>query len=71
MDIQLANESSGVDAALAIYAAYKLRCIFLSGNLDDATQPGGPPVPANRLPGKTDLPVQLLWALGKAESVLA
>ena len=40
MDIRLAQGSSGIDAARELYAQQALRCIFLSGNLDDATTVG-------------------------------
>ena len=38
MDIRLARGTSGIDAACEIYSSQGLRCIFLSGNLDDATR---------------------------------
>ncbi len=38
MEIRFANESSGIEAARAIHAAHGLRCIFLSGNLDETTR---------------------------------
>jgi len=38
MDVRLANGSSGIDAAREIHARYRLRCIFLSGTLDEPTR---------------------------------
>lgn len=38
MDIRLAQGSSGIGAAREIYAQLSLRCVFLSGNLDEATR---------------------------------
>jgi two-component system, response regulator PdtaR len=38
IDIRLAFESSGIDAARELHARYRLRCIFLSANLDEATR---------------------------------
>jgi len=38
MDIRLANGSSGIHAAREIHAVHGLRCIFLSGNLDEQTR---------------------------------
>jgi two-component system, response regulator PdtaR len=38
MDIRLAGGTNGIDAAREIYSRQRLRCIFLSGNLDDPTR---------------------------------
>ena len=38
MDIHLARGSSGIAAACKIHDLYGIRCIFLSGNLDEAAQ---------------------------------
>jgi two-component system, response regulator PdtaR len=38
MDIRLAKGSSGVDAARELYVRQGLRCIFVSGNLDERTR---------------------------------
>ena len=37
MDIQLANHTSGIDAARELYWRYNVRSIFLSANLDSVT----------------------------------
>ena len=71
VDIRLAHGSSGVDAARAIYAQHKLRCIFLSGNLDEATQHAVRACEPIAFLGKPILPVQLQWALQKAENARA
>jgi CheY-like chemotaxis protein len=38
MEIRLAGGSSGIEAAREIHASHGLRCIFLSGNLDETTR---------------------------------
>lgn len=38
MDVRLARGSSGIDAARRMFEGWRLRCIFLSGNLDPATR---------------------------------
>ena len=38
MDLRLAKGSSGVDAARALYERHALRCIIVSGNLDEPTR---------------------------------
>src|SRR5947207_1766691 len=38
MDIHLARGSSGIVAACTMHDLYGTRCIFLSGNLDEAAQ---------------------------------
>ena len=66
MDIRLANGSSGIDAAREIHARYRLRCIFLSGNLDEATRAAVAACePIDFLP-KPVMPVVLRRALEKA-----
>ena len=37
MDIQLANQTSGIDAARELYWRYNVRSIFLSANLNSVT----------------------------------
>lgn len=38
MDLRLARGSSGMDAARRMYETWRLRCVFLSGNLNPATR---------------------------------
>ncbi len=38
MDLRLARGSSGIDASRWLYDTLGVRCIFISGNLDDATR---------------------------------
>ena len=38
MDLRLANGSSGIDASRWLYDVLGVRCIFISGNLDDQTR---------------------------------
>jgi two-component system, response regulator PdtaR len=66
MDIRLARQSSGVDAARELHARYGLRCIFLSGNLDEATRNAVLSCEPVAFVGKPILPVQLQRALQKA-----
>ncbi len=67
MDIRLAQGSSGIEAAREIYAQQALRCIFLSGNLDDATRLALQPYEPIDFVGKPVLPLALQRALKKAE----
>ena len=66
MDIRLARQSSGVDAARELHARYGLRCIFLSGNLDEAARNAVLSCEPVAFIGKPILPVQLQRALQKA-----
>lgn len=38
MDLRLANGSSGIEASRWLYQMMGVRCIFISGNLDDQTR---------------------------------
>jgi DNA-binding NarL/FixJ family response regulator len=38
MDLRLARGSSGIDAARRMFESWRLRCVFLSGNLDPDTR---------------------------------
>lgn len=67
MDIRLANGSSGAEAAREIYARHGLRCIFLSANLDGATQAALGAVAPIAFLGKPFLPTALQRALAIAE----
>ena len=69
MDIRLAQGSSGIDAAREIHAQQALRCIFLSGNLDEATRLALLPYEPIDFVGKPVLPVVLQRALKKAEGL--
>ena len=35
MDLRLANGSNGLDAAQQLYESYRVRCLFVSANIDD------------------------------------
>jgi len=67
MDIRLARGSSGIDAAREMHACFGLRCIFLSGNLDEAAKIAVHPFDPVDFIGKPVLPVMLQRALKKAE----
>ncbi len=41
MDLRLANGDSGEEVAQWLLAEHNIRCVFMSGNLDDLTQQGG------------------------------
>jgi DNA-binding NarL/FixJ family response regulator len=69
LDIRLARGTSGIDAARAIYSRCGVRCIFLSGNLDDATRRELEACEPIDFIGK--LPVLLSRALEKVEQELA
>jgi DNA-binding NarL/FixJ family response regulator len=68
MDIRLSQGSSGIEAAREIYARHGVRCIFLSGNLDEATRNAVGPYDPIDFVGKPVLPVMLHRALKKAEA---
>lgn len=38
MDLRLAGGTSGIDASRWLYETLNVRCIFISGNLDEATR---------------------------------
>jgi DNA-binding NarL/FixJ family response regulator len=67
MDIRLAHGSSGIDAAREIYGRHGLRCIFVSGNLDEATLAAVRPCNPIAFIEKPVLPVRLQRALENAE----
>jgi DNA-binding NarL/FixJ family response regulator len=69
MDIRLANGSSGVDAARKIHAVNGLRCIFLSGNLDEETRRTLEPYEPIGFVGKPILQSALRTALRDAEGL--
>ena len=60
---------SGIDAARGIHAQQALRCIFLSGNQDEATRFALLPCDTIAFVGKPVLPVVLKRALQKAEGL--
>lgn len=63
MDLRLAGGSSGVEASRWLYDALGVRCIFISGNLDDATRETLAAVEPVAFIGKPVLPHQLERAL--------
>ena len=68
-DLRLAKGSSGVDAARALYERHALRCIFVSGNLDEPTRAALLPYDPIDFLGKPILPLLLQRALKKAEGL--
>jgi len=70
MDIRLSGGSSGVEAAREIHARQGLRCIFLSANLDEATQRAVHPCDPIAFVGKPVLPIVLERALHKANGTI-
>ena len=72
MDIRLSGDSSGVDAAREIYACHRLRCIFLSANLDGATRAALSAYVPIAFLGKPFLPIALQrawkWRRGGLEA---
>ena len=69
MDVRLADGSSGIDAALEMHARHGLRCIFLSGNIDDALRTAVQACNPLDFIGKPILPVVLQQALERAETL--
>ena len=68
MDIRLRFGTSGIDAARELYARHGLHCIFLSGNLDEATRTAALPYGPIDFVGKPILAITLQRALQKAET---
>ncbi len=66
MDLRLAGGSSGVDASRWLYEELDVRCIFISGNLDDATREALSPVQPLAFIGKPILTHQLDRELKKS-----
>ena len=69
MDLRLAKGSSGLDAARELHARHALRCIFVSGNIDEPTRTALMPYEPIDFIGKPVLPVVLQGALKKAEGL--
>jgi two-component system, response regulator PdtaR len=70
MDIRLAGDNGGVEAARELYASRALRCIFISANLDGPTRTALLPYEPVEFVGKPVVPVVLQRALRKAEEDL-
>ena len=66
MDIRLARESSGLDAARELHARHGLRCIFLSGNLDEATRNAVLSCEPVAFVGKPIVPISVATSLSKS-----
>jgi two-component system, response regulator PdtaR len=69
MDVRLRGGSSGIDAARELYTRQALRCIFLSGNLDQTTKTILSAYEPIEFLGKPVLPILLRQALKKAEGL--
>ena len=69
MDLRLAKGSSGVDAARAPYERHALRCIVVSGNLDEPTRSALVPYDPIDVLDKPVVPLLLQRALKKAEGL--
>lgn len=67
MDIRLADGTSGIDAAHELYSRQRLRCIFLSANLDQDTRRRLSPCEPIDFVAKPILPFLLRRALQAAE----
>lgn len=65
MDLRLANGSSGIDASRWLYDEMGVRCIFISGNLDEETRKGLLPVKPLAFLGKPILDHQLKRELSR------
>lgn len=64
MDIRLAGGSSGIEASRWLYDTLGVRCVFISGNLDEATREALSPVDPIAFLGKPILSHQLARTLG-------
>jgi two-component system, response regulator PdtaR len=65
MDLRLAKGSSGLDAARELHARHALRCIIVSGNIDEPTRTALMPYEPIDFIGKPVLTVVLQGALKK------
>lgn len=66
MDIHLAEGSSGTEAAAELYNRWGIRCLFLSGNLDEGTRAAVAPFAPLGFVGKPFLPTRFAAALDRA-----
>ena len=69
MDLRLAKGSSGLEAARVLYERQALRCIFVSGNLDEPTRAALVPYDPIDILAKPVRPRLLQRALKKAEGL--
>ena len=65
MDIRLARGDSGLDVARELHTAFGMRCIFLSGNLDDSAKTVAAPYEPVAFLHKPVSPLLLQHALRK------
>jgi AmiR/NasT family two-component response regulator len=65
MDMRLKNADSGEDAARWLRAELGIRCVFVSGNLDEATRERLEPLEPLAFVGKPILPSKLLDVLAR------
>ena len=70
VDIRLAGGKGGVDVARELYANQAMRCIFVSGNLDEPTRTALLAYEPIEFVGKPIVPAVLQRALRKAEEDL-
>ncbi|WP_050759180.1 response regulator [Pseudooceanicola batsensis] len=68
MDLRLADGTSGIDASRWLYDVQNVRCIFISGNLDDETRKVLAAVEPHAFLGKPILQHQLAQELAKCVS---
>ena len=70
LDLRLAGGDSGVDVARELYENQAMRCIFVSGNLDESTRTALLPYEPIEFVGEPIVPAVLQRALMKAEEDL-
>lgn len=70
MDLRLSGGTSGLDASRRLFEELGIRCIFISGNLDDATRETLSAVEPIACIGKPILPHQLRNALERCSRML-
>lgn len=63
MDLRLAGGSSGAEAARRLFEGWRIRCVFLSGNLDPDTRARLAPLEPYAMLSKPILSTQLIEAL--------
>lgn len=71
MDVRLAHDTSGIDAARLLYECFGVRCIFISANIDVAMRKRVAGYRPLGFVGKPFLRAELLDALRHAEACIS
>jgi DNA-binding NarL/FixJ family response regulator len=66
MDLRLANDSNGLDAAQQLYEKFGVRCLFVSANIDDEVRSTAARFQALGFLGKPFLAAEVISAVQAA-----